>query len=531
MESRNPKRKSRSIQLQKQRQNIGRFCASDFCCGCAQACHNQFTFQSYENNYKHKEMLSQKEYIAAMLSTISAALVFDVESGKRLVPTQGTPFKFCDKPVCLVTLRNLWAMPESSYYRYLKRVLEEGSSLPNTRVFQEPSKPTPDDTWQYEAFKDWAVCNLLKGLAQEMPTDGSKQITPIDFALEYSLYKERMPHPDALVNEAKFRKYCLDLFAERGITVRKKVEVSGLCSTCDGFDARTKELRRSDPDPVAWEELNTLKVAHSKTHKFMRDQYDERRREGADPNGTVDSIALDGAANKNTIVPHAPHAVKHLNEKKQHFFAMHLQLTILHGYMLLFSLAFPWSGAKGANMMLTTLWNLLRLVASGHAGERYFRKELHLQVDGGSENWNRNVFGFCALLVHYRIYQVVVLHRLMVGHTHNDVDGWFGLMKMWIFGKDATKSGRWLITLREYISWIISWPVRMYLKQVHVQGSQLDFKTWLEPHVNWKLTGYCGLVRDKHYFHWEMDQHGVVRMKYKGATTSPSSFPKELTKT
>ncbi len=202
--------------------------------------------------------------------------------------------------------------------------------------------------------------------------------------------------------------------------------------------------------------------------------------------------------------------------------------------MLLFNLSFPWSGAKGSNMMLTSLTNLLTLIATGNAGTRYFRKTLHLQVDGGSENWNRYMFGFCALLVKHGIYKKVVLHRLMVGHTHNDVDGWFGLMKMYIFGRDATKAGRWLILLEDYIDWLRSWPVNKFVKEVQVQGQQLDFKKWLEPHVNEKLTGYAGLVRDVHYMEFLEDAAGVVRMKYKGGdhinTSLPYGVDNDLTK-
>ncbi|KAK3256971.1 hypothetical protein CYMTET_33930 [Cymbomonas tetramitiformis] len=143
------------------RSKIAEYCTSDFSCGCSAACHKQVNFKSYENNYKHiKKMLSQKEYAAAITAAISAAVVVHIETGKR-------------------------------------HVLEGESALPNTHVFQEPPQEKPDDTSQYEAFKDWASVHLIKGLAQDMPTNGAKQITPIDFSLEYGMYK-KMVHPDAL---------------------------------------------------------------------------------------------------------------------------------------------------------------------------------------------------------------------------------------------------------------------------------------------------------------------------------------------
>ncbi|KAK3232572.1 hypothetical protein CYMTET_57076 [Cymbomonas tetramitiformis] len=398
--------------------------------------------------------------------------------------------------------------------------------IPKTTVFQEKKIPKTPFGPCYDAFKDWAMVHMLKGLPQDMPTDGSLQIKPLDYDVEYINYRRLVAEPVLVVNKT-FRKYCRHLVKkELNIRIRKKVEVSGMCSICDNLDARWAKLQASDPDHDAWKELTNLKESHSETHKYQRNCYDARRRESADPLGEIDSIALDGAANKNTVVPHAPHQVKHINEKKQNFFNLHLQLTIFHGCMLLFNLSFPWSKPKGANMMLTSFTNLLVLLAFGHSGKRFFRKTLHLQVDGGSENWNRYTFGFCALLVHYGIYHNLVLHRLMVGHTHNDVDGWFGLMKMYIFGKDATKAGRWLVLLEDYINWLVSWPVNKFLKLVQVQGQQLDFKKWLKPHLNWNLTGYGGMVRDVHYVEFQKDEHGVVRMKYKGGDHIKPCLPK-----
>ena len=476
MESRTT-RPSRKELVQKRRNNIAMFCSREYSCGCSEECHRQFAYASYEGNYKHKNLLSQKELTSVLTSTIADAVVRDSETGERFIPCISTPFKFGDKKVCAVTFRNLWGLPRASFFRYQKAALAMDGMIPKTSIFEEKRTPKKPFGPCYEAFKDWAMVYMLKGLPQDMPTDGSLQIKRLDYDIEYANYRRQVAEPVHVVNKT-FRKYCRYLVKkELNIRIRKKVEVSGMCSICDNLDARWAKLQASDPDPDAWKELTHLKESHSETHKYQRNCYDERRREGADPLGEIDSIALDGAANKNTVVPHAPHQVKHINEKKQNFFNLHLQLTILHGCILLFNLSFPWSQPKGANMMLTSFTNLLTLVAIGHCGKRYFRKTLHLQVDGGSENWNRYTFGFCALLVHYGIYQTVVLHRLMVGHTHNDVDGWFGLMKMYIFGKDATKAGRWLILLEDYINWLISWAVKKFWKVVQVQGQQLDFKT------------------------------------------------------
>ena len=55
---------------------------------------------------------------------------------------------------------------------------------------------------------------------------------------------------------------------------------------------------------------------------------------------------------------------------------------------------------------------------------------MYYQIDGGSENVAKVVFLICELLVARRLTKRVVLSRLMVGHTHCDVDAKFG--QLWV---------------------------------------------------------------------------------------------------
>ena len=518
------RRASRSVVLENHAGTIGQFCEESYTCGCLAQCSKLFQYHSYANNIQHKKQLTQKEFKCLMMKTLEAAVVRDVKTGARLIP-DGVPFKFNEKLVCPTSFRNLWGLTSASYFRYKNDVLQAGGVFPDTKVFREPKKTKLlKVTACYEAFKDWAMLHFLKGLPQDMPASGAKQITAPDYDVLFKSYVERCPLPVQVV-QGVFREFCTRLLGEEKVIVRKKIEVTGMCTTCDDLGAQKHRLQYADPNPIEYQAYLERKQYHETTHKFQRDEYDKRRRDGSDPGGECDSIALDGAANQNTVVPHAPHKVKSLNEKKQHFFNLHLQLTILHGTRLLFHVAYPWSAPKGANMMLTTLCNLLQLQCQPTENNRYLRRTLCLQVDGGSENWNRHVFGFMALLVHYDIYEKIELHRLMVGHTHNDVDGWFGLMKMQVFGKDATKAGKWLITLEEYIDWINGWTIKKFDKDVYVQGSQLDFKAWMHDHVNWSLTGYAGLERAVHFLHFQKDDDSVVRMKYKNGVHMKTFMP------
>ena len=50
------------------------------------------------------------------------------------------------------------------------------------------------------------------------------------------------------------------------------------------------------------------------------------------------------------------------------------------------------------------------------------------QIDGGSENTAYAWLALCELIVARRLCKKIVLTRLMVGHTHEDIDSKFGIL-------------------------------------------------------------------------------------------------------
>ena len=60
---------------------------------------------------------------------------------------------------------------------------------------------------------------------------------------------------------------------------------------------------------------------------------------------------------------------------------------------------------------------------------------VYVQIDGGSENVNKTVLSMLSLLVAKRVGGIrqIVLTRLPVGHTHEDIDSIFGVLSRWIF--------------------------------------------------------------------------------------------------
>jgi hypothetical protein len=134
--------------------------------------------------------------------------------------------------------------------------------------------------------------------------------------------------------------------------------------------------------------------------------------------------------------------------------SQHIQGVIVHGIKTIFYRTFH-NIQNNANLqihtILLTLENILH--EKGKLPDTFF-----YQIDGGSENTAKAVIFLCELLVAKRVVKKVVLTRLMVGHTHADIDADFG--RIWhnirvnniTFLKFALtlEKNRHLITAEEY---------------------------------------------------------------------------------
>ncbi|KAK3270222.1 hypothetical protein CYMTET_21369 [Cymbomonas tetramitiformis] len=77
----------------------------------------------------------------------------------------------------------------SSYQRYKARILEEKGELPATSAFPVAKAVVTKISYHEEVFREWADTNMLKGAPQRMPVSGARQIPPIDYGVQYDLYK------------------------------------------------------------------------------------------------------------------------------------------------------------------------------------------------------------------------------------------------------------------------------------------------------------------------------------------------------
>ena len=199
------------------------------------------------------------------------------------------------------------------------------------------------------------------------------------------------------------------------VKVRKYKSSCGHCNLCTLLG----EKRRKYRDKLGRQEVTTLFALHRMSTMGERRKYYERRIEASMNSHLGLSTIADGMQQNHCILPWYGNTKNPGLHIKQH-----LQGVLMHGHNMTVYRTFSNVGG-GANLAIHT-W-LLSL-------EAYYKLHsklppiLYHQIDGGSENTNITLLGICALLVASGLVKKVVLTRLPVGHTHEDIDGLFALI-------------------------------------------------------------------------------------------------------
>jgi len=459
---------------------------------------------SLETYLQEKSKLDGRQFKESIIAELTRARSFKPRSLKLEIKMFDS-LSFLGKKVCKDAFRRLHFIPLSTWFKWHAHVcggdIEESTRRRNATLYTDPTNLN----WTY--FLEYAAHEILP-LAEPQPQNGKLQMSPIRPADCYAAYK-LMRRGVYQVQPTQFCKYLREYLRAKNVTMRKRKDCAGKCTTCEIL---TKQ-RRAVKDVHDLEDWKTLDDAHRSDYRSERVRYNNTRADSSNPFGLSDSYCFDGAANNNTVCPHFPVKVKAMSDKAGGFFHLHLQGVVMHGTVLCMLLLMPWVPGKDVNMCLTTLNILLRYVVENT--ERYFRQTCHVQMDGGSENWNRHVFGFFCYLVHHGLYKEIYLHRLPVGHSHVDIDGFFGLLKMQLWGKTADKLGHWFISLQQWIAFLFAWTIRTIKKHTYVVGCNLNFKSWIDPHLNKEFGGHAGRDRKVHVWCFYVAPDKLTRAKYK----------------
>ncbi|KAK3249002.1 hypothetical protein CYMTET_41561 [Cymbomonas tetramitiformis] len=473
-------------------------------CKCGANCFKQFDFRPIQESLLEKSKLTGAEFKTKIIAELVSARRFKPDSNKLFIEMKAH-LTFRGISVCKEAYQRLHFIPLSTWDKWHAKVcgcdiLEDG------KVGRKPSYNDPTNkNWSY--FAEYASQEILP-LAEPQPQHGKLQMNPLRPADCFAAY-QLMRKGVYQVEIAQFKMYLREYLKEQKISIRKRKDCAGKCNTREELTKQRREVN-SREDLQDWKDLTD---SHTKDYRSEREAYNQRRADGTNVFGTMDSYGFDGAANNNTICPHSPVKVKSMSDKAGSFFHLHLQAVVMHGFVLYMCLLMPWVPRKDVNMCLTTFNILLRYVVTKTS--RFFRPACHVQMDGGSENWNKHLFAFFCIFVHHGLYEEIWLHRLTVGHSHNDLDGFFGLLKMLLWGKTADKAGHWFVTLGEWICFLKAWVINSVNKQISIVGCNLDFKSWIDPHVNPEFGGHAGRHRVIHTWRFYVAPDLKVRAMYK----------------
>ncbi len=262
-----------------------------------------------------------------------------------------------------------------------------GDHAPNTDS-EIHLEPTPKESVYAEYVHDMDAINKEKRVA-------NGDHAPVCFQTFLGIWKTTYPY----------------------VKVRKYKSSCGHCNLCSVLSDKRRKYR----DRAGREEVTNLFALHRLSCMGERRLYYDRREEAArNPNLFLSSIS-DGMMQNHCLLPwygnnKQPGAV-HIKQ--------HLQGVLMHGYNMTVYRSYANVGG-GSNLAIHT-WLLSLEDHYLHHSNR-LPPTIYHQIDGGSENANEEFVAIAALLVASGLTEKVVLSRLPVGHTHEDIDGLFALI-------------------------------------------------------------------------------------------------------
>jgi len=200
------------------------------------------------------------------------------------------------------------------------------------------------------------------------------------------------------------------------VKIREFKAVSGKCNTC----AILSDLRRKCNDKQRKQEITYLHCLHRSAYMNERLEYCKRRTLAIQFPKLYLSLISDGMAQSHCQLPHLGNMTTFNAHLKQH-----IQGLIAHGRGLYMHRTYH-TVDNCANLQIHTLLMSLEDISKkeGSLPSTFF-----YQIDGGSENTAKVVIALMEFLISKRFFQTIVLTRLMVGHTHEDIDGKYG--RLW----------------------------------------------------------------------------------------------------
>jgi hypothetical protein len=200
------------------------------------------------------------------------------------------------------------------------------------------------------------------------------------------------------------------------VKIRVYKGVGGKCFTC--FLVHQKQLEFSDPIRISL--CSKLAALHRSGYMGERMGYYANQALSMQFPGDFMSLIFDGMDQNHCRIPWC-------GNKYQFgaYLPHHIQGCLQHGCSVALYETFA-NVRNGTNLSITCLLKEIARRAAANNGT--LPDVLFVQMDGGPENRNKTMLAFAAFLVSRRVFRKVVLTRLPVGHTHEDIDAVFSLI-------------------------------------------------------------------------------------------------------
>ncbi len=199
------------------------------------------------------------------------------------------------------------------------------------------------------------------------------------------------------------------------VKIREYKAVSGKCKTC----ALLSEARRKQLSSAGRRYITQLHAFHRTMYMGERLTYYERRNNAILMPRDYWSAIGDGMMSQHCVLPFRGNMVQFPQTLPQH-----LQGNLIHGRSMEIYRTFH-NVSNGCNLSLHCLLMALEKVKRD---EGRVPDILYYQIDGGPENTGNAVLGIAELIIIRGLAKQVVLTRLPVGHTHEDIDSKFALI-------------------------------------------------------------------------------------------------------
>jgi hypothetical protein len=298
-----------------------------------------------------------------------------------------------------------------------------------------------------------------------VPNSGGEiHLEPIHIVEVYAEHVVDMEHAGIpYVNVDTFANIWSNCFEH--VKIREFKAVSGKCQTC----ANLSTLRRTFKSQQDREYVTMMHALHRSTYMGERLTYAERRNNAVMERSRYLSLISDGMAQGHNLLPYFANQNTWTDSLPQH-----LQGVLSHNRGMTMYRTFH-NINNCANVAMYTFLDTLEKVIED---EGKLPDTVYHQIDGGSENTAKAWFALCELIVARRLCKKIVLTRLTVGHTHEDIDSKFGILWKKIRNKFIYTPQQYAERIEKYLS-----TKKHKCKVVDIFAIP-DFKTLLDGHMD-----------------------------------------------